>query len=439
MSETKQKALAKRLSRWDAQEDYGSIVEAVLALPPEKREDWLLLRLAAAYNSLKEPEKAAEILESIRPRQELHWDWQYQLGRSLLQRHTARGCRDDADITEVRRGLGEARQAIINALRLAPGPEEEQLCRDLLARETTLRKTLELLDSRDRAGTPSARDHEEKEGRFGGLLLLDRPRWDIIRFKEDLYRRWGMVVENAHVSDTGNVLLFTMDGCFIAVCLVPAPVPGREAEEAAAGNYLWPEAPEEVARHQAHLMVAVMGKMLPLPERGKLFVKVMDACCGQPGAIGVCQQGTVFQPSYYQSAARMIQEGMLPVFNWIWFGLRLREEGLCACTYGMDVFGKDEIEVLDTAADPAVLRGFLSDIASCLLERDLVLSDGDVIDYEEKGRLPVTRSPGVFLSGMTLKVPYWETVTPSPETPEQPSPAEETRPEGQNHNAGTEE
>lgn len=424
MSETKQKALAKRLSRWDAQEDYGSIVEAILTLPPEKREDWLLLRLAAAYNSLKEPEKAAEVLESIRPRQEFSWDWQYQLGRSLLQRHTAKGCQDDADITEVRRGLGETRQAIINALRLAPGPEEEQLCRDLLARETTLRKTLELLSSKDRAGSPSAQDHGEKEGRFGGLLLLDRPQWDILRFKEDLYRRWGMVVENAHVSDTGNVLLFSIDGCFIAVCLVPAPVPGREAEEAAAGNYLWPQASEEAARHRAHLMVAVMGKLLPVQERGKLFVKVMEACCEQPGAVGVCQQGTVYQLAYYQGAAQMIRKGILPLFNWIWFSLWLREEGLCACTRGMDIFGKDEIEVLDTAADPAALREFLVEITGCVLERDLVLSDGDVIDYEEKCRLPVSRSPGVFVSGMTVKVPYWEEGAPSP--------AEESGPAGQN-------
>lgn len=408
MSETKQKALARRLSRWEAQGEHGSIAEAILALPPEKREDWLLLRLAAAYNSLGQPEKAAEVLEEIRPRQEYSWAWQYQLGRSLLQRHSAEGCRGDADAERVRLGLEEARRAVITALRLAPGPEEEQLCRDLLGRQTTVRKTLELLSQNDRALSRTAKDHQEQEGRFGGLLLLDRPQWDVVRFKEDLYRRWGLVVENEHVSDTGNVLLFSVDSCFIAVCLVPAPVPGREAEEAAAGNYLWPQAPAETARHRAHLMVAVMGKLLPLPERGKLFVKVMDTCCDQPGAIGVCQRGTVFQPAYYQSTARMIREGMLPLFNWIWFGLRLREEGLCAYTCGMEVFGRDEIEVLDTAADPAALRTFLSDIAGCVLERDLMLSDGDVIDYGEKGRLPVTRSAGVFLSGMTLKVPYGE-------------------------------
>ena len=245
---------------------------------------------------------------------------------------------------------------------------------------------MELMSSTGRSLSPQVRDNEEKAGRFGGLLLLERPRWDIIQFKEDLHRRWGVVVENEHVSDSGNVLIFALDGCVVAICLMAGPVPGREAEEAAAGNYMWPQALEATEGHQAHLMVAVMGQLLPLPERGKLFVKVMDACCQQQGAIGVCLKGAVIQPEYYQSAAQMIREGMLPVFNWIWFGLRLREEGLCAYTCGMDAFGKDEIEILDTNADPAALRGFLSDIASCVLERDLMLSDGDRSEERRVGK-----------------------------------------------------
>lgn len=420
MPQEKNKTLRRRLDRWEAQGEHQQIADAVLALPPEKREDWLLLRLAAAYNSLKEPEKALALLEELRPRAEYTWAWQYQLGRALLRHQAAVGCQDGADMAGVLEGMREVRRALLTALRLAPGPEEEYLCRELLARETTLRKTMELMSSTGRSLSPQVRDNEEKAGRFGGLLLLERPRWDIIQFKEDLHRRWGVVVENEHVSDSGNVLIFALDGCVVAICLMAGPVPGREAEEAAAGNYMWPQALEATEGHQAHLMVAVMGQLLPLPERGKLFVKVMDACCQQQGAIGVCLKGAVIQPEYYQSAAQMIREGMLPVFNWIWFGLRLREEGLCAYTCGMDAFGKDEIEILDTNADPAALRGFLSDIASCVLERDLMLSDGDAIDYEEKGRLAVTRSPGVLLAGTTLKVPYWETPpAPAGEEPEE--------------------
>ena len=58
MPQEKNKTLRRRLDRWEAQGEHQQIADAVLALPPEKREDWLLLRLAAAYNSLKEPEKA---------------------------------------------------------------------------------------------------------------------------------------------------------------------------------------------------------------------------------------------------------------------------------------------------------------------------------------------------------------------------------------------
>ena len=61
MGEIKQTALRRRLDRWEAQGEHQQIADAVLALPPEKREDWLLLRLAAAYNSLKEPDRKSVV------------------------------------------------------------------------------------------------------------------------------------------------------------------------------------------------------------------------------------------------------------------------------------------------------------------------------------------------------------------------------------------
>ena len=46
MPQEKNKTLRRRLDRWEAQGEHQQIADAVLALPPEKREDWLLLRLA---------------------------------------------------------------------------------------------------------------------------------------------------------------------------------------------------------------------------------------------------------------------------------------------------------------------------------------------------------------------------------------------------------
>lgn len=76
----------------------------------------------------------------------------------------------------------------------------------------------------------------------------------------------------------------------VAVSLMSAPIPEHEAEENAANNYLWPQAVETTKMHQAHLLVAVLGKKASLIERGKLFVKVIAACCRQPVSAGGLHQ-----------------------------------------------------------------------------------------------------------------------------------------------------
>ena len=49
MPQEKNKTLRRRLDRWEAQGEHQQIADAVLALPPEKREDWLLLRPQDAF------------------------------------------------------------------------------------------------------------------------------------------------------------------------------------------------------------------------------------------------------------------------------------------------------------------------------------------------------------------------------------------------------
>ena len=63
----------------------------------------------------------------------------------------------------------------------------------------------------------------------------------------------------------------------------------------------------------------------------------------------------------------------MPIFNWVWFGLYRSEGGLNGYTYGMDVFGKEEMEVLNTDAEPEDLRDFLASLASYVLACDVTL------------------------------------------------------------------
>ena len=138
-------------------------------------------------------------------------------------------------------------------------------------------------------------------------------------------------------------------------------------------------------------MVAVLGEEEKLLERGKLFTKAMAVCCKQKYATGVYTSGVVFEPRFYEGFADMMRDDELPIFNWIWFGLWRDENGMNGYTYGLDVFGKDEMEVLGTDAEPGDLRDFLANLTSYVLENDVELHDGETIGFDADDKHTITR------------------------------------------------
>lgn len=249
-----------------------------------------------------------------------------------------------------------------------------------------------------------AENCKENAGGFVGFVLLADPEWDKEQFISDLKDEWGLEAEEID-EKSNDSLVFSVGDMTAAVSLMPAPVPDGEAEINAENNYMWREAVKAAKEHKAHILTAVLGDA-PLLEKGKLFVKLMANGCRQKNATGVYTSGTVFEPQLYENMAGMMKEGELPVLNWIWFGLYRREKGMCGYTYGMRQFGKDEMEVLDVDANPSDVQEFLFDLVSYVLEYDVILKDGETIGFSEEDKHSITRSKGVSLPEITLKISY---------------------------------
>lgn len=250
------------------------------------------------------------------------------------------------------------------------------------------------------------KDTKDHTGTFVGFVLMSKETWDKKQLICDLKEKWSITVEEDE-QEREDSLVFDVEGMLAAISMFPAPVPNGEAEVNAENNYMWPEAVQIAKEHKAHMMVAVLGKGRDLLERGKLYTKLVAACCRQKYATGVYTSGVVFEPAFYEDFAELMKEGQLPIFNWIWFGLYRREGGVCAYTYGMDVFGKDEMEVLDADANGGDLRDFLADMVSYVLENDVTLKDGETIGFSADDKHTITRSEGVALQGQnTLKISY---------------------------------
>ena len=258
-------------------------------------------------------------------------------------------------------------------------------------------------------------DEEEtdRKGSFAGSVLLSKAEWDKEQLIRDLREEWGIVDEepdegDEDVENSDDAVVMRVGNMMLIVTLFHGHIPDNEAEINAENNYMWPEAVEVAKAHKAHIMVAVLGEEEKLLERGKLFTKAMAVCCKQKYATGVYTSGVVFEPRFYEGLADMMKEDELPIFNWVWFGLYRSEGGLNGYTYGMDVFGKEEMEVLNTDAEPEELRDFLASLASYVLACDVTLKDGETIGFSADDKHTITRSPGVSLpeEQMTLKIGY---------------------------------
>ena len=240
-----------------------------------------------------------------------------------------------------------------------------------------------------------------KGGPFIAFVLLSDDGCDFDAIRRALSEEWG--IQTKESPEEGG-LVFEYGGDLAAFNLIKGQVPGGEAQENARNNYLWDGAVQAAERHSSHLLVALINHGESAIDAGIVHAKLVASACRLPNAIGVYFQGTVVSPESYIDEAQHIREGVVPFLDWVWFGLYQSPEGCGGYTRGLSVFGKEEIEVVDSDADLQTVRDILIEVAYHLLQNDAVLESGDSISLPNGGVLTVSRSPGRSLEGDTLKI-----------------------------------
>ena len=389
----------QQLEQWNDEDEYTRCIQALNAIPEDQRNYRTAFALARAlenyavlgdhqeeppyYKAEKALLRAIELLELVREegQDKAQWNMRMAYGYQYLYH--------------------QEEKAIPYAQRWAElDPEDENAPAVIQECQKEIAKRAEA----------EAEDESDHTGVFTGFVLLSKAEWDKAQFIRDMKEKWDIAVDEYDASEEkdDDALVFEVGDMLAAVSLNNYPIPGGEAEGNAENNYMWEDAVKTAKAHRAHLMVAVLGKEENLMEKGRLFTKVVAACCRQKYAAGIYTSGVVFEPRFYEGFADMIKNDELPIFNWIWFGLWQNEKGLNGYTYGMEAFGKDEMEVLGTNADPNDLRDFLASLASYVLENDVELHDGETIGFDADDKHTITRSPGVGLpeEQMTLKISW---------------------------------
>ncbi|MCH5204228.1 MAG: DUF4261 domain-containing protein [Oscillospiraceae bacterium] len=250
---------------------------------------------------------------------------------------------------------------------------------------------------------------KENPGTFVNYVLLSEVKWDKASFLRDLNETWGIEDESPEDNDgdeNDNTIVISYKGAMLAVSFMPAPIPNGEAEYSVARNFMWKDGTEQVKKHKAHILIAVIGKELSPVENGITLVKAVVSACKQEGVLGIYTGDIVYEPTYYLKFSESLKEDRFPISDLVWVGLYNSENGLCGYTAGMRNFGYDEMEVLDSGAEPIELLDLLTGIANYVITEDVILNEGETIGFTAEQKLPITKSRGVAVEGDSLKIEY---------------------------------
>ena len=126
----------------------------------------------------------------------------------------------------------------------------------------------------DRAKEEEEQKKDHPGGDFLGFVLLSTPEFDETAFRTVLKEDCALEYPEQAVSEGEDpAIVFEHEGMMVSAALIEARVPNEEAEYWANSNFMERDQALAAARdHQAHLLVAVMGREAAPLKAGELFV-----------------------------------------------------------------------------------------------------------------------------------------------------------------------
>ena len=243
---------------------------------------------------------------------------------------------------------------------------------------------------------------------FVGFVLLDEVRFDAGKYIKDLKEDWNLDYD-FEITQEDNTIIADYNGMIMTASLMQAPIPDNEAVEQAKTNYRWKEAIEAAEKHKAHLLVSVINRGdMDNIEGAKHYVKLLANATKQEGCLGINILGTVIHPQMYYDFAKLYDENDdFPIENIVYIGLYGDENNtVSGYTYGLEQFGKKEIEIIKSSEEAEEVYNFLASISDYIITSDVVLNDGETIGFSEEQKIQISVSEGIALDGETIKLGF---------------------------------
>lgn len=202
-------------------------------------------------------------------------------------------------------------------------------------------------------------------------------------------------------SATAAMATFEWGDATLAYTLVDRPIPADQLAGPAARAWYWPEAAEQLGKHKAHLIVALVDDGSSRIDKSMKLTKFVAAFLPKSQALGL-QWGAsraVHEPLAFVQVAQQLARDDLPLHLWLDFQVETSSNGdLRLYTTGMEALGKLELEVPRFTGPTQQLVNHVYNLAHYILEKDSLIKDSEVIGLP--GEVQVTvRDTVTFLEG----------------------------------------
>lgn len=197
----------------------------------------------------------------------------------------------------------------------------------------------------------------------------------------------GPQLTNPEVQD--GTLTFDLGGGVAGVAMMPAPVPGHEAEDGAQFSLSRWGLDWHLAPHGAHLLVSVVGNPASTPrQRLRTLHRWTAAVARAVGdhARGVYVGGVTHEPKYYVDAVAEFADPLI-----VWCGVSVARPGgrLSLLSIGMPALGLPDVLMTASGDEPGETIMAFFDLLAYIAEREAPLPAGDTVGRSADERVPV--------------------------------------------------
>jgi hypothetical protein len=240
-----------------------------------------------------------------------------------------------------------------------------------------------------------------------GMVLLEDPNsFDLKGTVNELKTKWKLKVNDKDTGEFGAVLIIGKYN--VAIANIPAAVPEGEVERTAEYNYFWENGVEETSKHKGHIVLSIMNAGKNAVQENLLYSKIASAVMNNSKSLGIYigSRSLVLKKDFYQANVENMTKEDLPLYNWIYFGLKKESGKQSVYTYGLAEFGKKEMEIVESDNSIEELNEMMFNLTHYVIAYDVTLKDKETIGISAEQKLKISESKGKFLEGKTLKVEY---------------------------------